>query len=185
MYHFMKSRHLLGQYLNHEGLINEGVEVGVYRGDFSKEILQSWRGKILYCVDSWKHYGAKLDRSDVSDYEHLVNIEKTKESLKGFRHRSQIWKVESVVAATYFKDKSLDFVYLDARHDYRSVWADLGAWYPKIKAGGVLAGHDYKNSCVRKNLVEVKRAVDRFFWTKEKIQVTSEDNIPSWWIIKQ
>ncbi len=64
------------------------------------------------------------------------------------------------------------------------MWADLTAWYPKIKCGGILAGHDYKNSFVRKNLVEVKRAVDKFCYGREKVHKTLDDSLPSWYIQK-
>ena len=63
--------------------------------------------------------------------------------------------------------------------------ADLAAWWPKIIIGGILAGHDYKDSCVRSNLVEVKRAVTHFaFQHGVKVMETIEDNIPSWYIFK-
>ena len=32
---------------------------------------------------------------------------------------------------------------IDANHDYDAVVADLRAWRPKVKPGGVLAGHNY------------------------------------------
>ncbi len=50
---------------------------------------------------------------------------------------------KSVRAAHLFPPESVDFVFLDAAHDYANVAADLAAWWPRIKPGGVLAGHDY------------------------------------------
>jgi hypothetical protein len=50
---------------------------------------------------------------------------------------------DSVSAARLFSDASLDWVHLDARHDYASVKADIEAWLPKVKAGGWLSGDDY------------------------------------------
>jgi len=47
-----------------------------------------------------------------------------------------------VDAARSFNDESLDFVFIDAAHDYESVRADVRAWYPKVKTGGVIAGDD-------------------------------------------
>jgi Methyltransferase domain len=50
---------------------------------------------------------------------------------------------DSVTAATFFADESIDWVHLDARHDDRSLKADIAAWLPKIRAGGWLSGDDY------------------------------------------
>jgi hypothetical protein len=50
---------------------------------------------------------------------------------------------DSVSAARLFSNASLDWVHLDARHDYASVKADIEAWLPKVKAGGWLSGDDY------------------------------------------
>lgn len=49
---------------------------------------------------------------------------------------------DSLTAASLFADRSVDFCFLDARHDYESVKADILAWKPKIKPGGWLAGDD-------------------------------------------
>jgi len=49
----------------------------------------------------------------------------------------------SLTAATFFPDGSLDWVHLDARHDFASVIADISAWRPKVKADGWLSGDDY------------------------------------------
>ena len=48
---------------------------------------------------------------------------------------------ESTAAAAGMANSSLDFVYLDARHDFMGVVADIQAWWPKVKVGGVFAGH--------------------------------------------
>ena len=37
----------------------------------------------------------------------------------------------------------MDFVFLDAAHDYENVKEDILSWYPKVKVGGWLTGHDY------------------------------------------
>jgi hypothetical protein len=52
-------------------------------------------------------------------------------------------KAYSPQCSEEFANESLDFVYIDALHDYDSVKSDMEAWFPKIKQGGILAGHDY------------------------------------------
>ena len=61
---------------------------------------------------------------------------------------------ESTKAAADFTDQSLDFVFIDANHSYEHVKADIEAWKPKMKVGGMLSGHDYGEPC------GVKQAVD-------------------------
>src|ERR1044072_5831765 len=61
----------------------------------------------------------------------------------GFADKIQLIISDSVAAARLFSDASLDWVHLDARHDYASVKADIEAWLPKLKAGGWLSGDDY------------------------------------------
>jgi len=42
-----------------------------------------------------------------------------------------------------FQDKSIDFIYVDARHDFCGVYEDLSLYFPKLKCNGIMAGHDY------------------------------------------
>lgn len=173
--------------LNQMGLVGRGVEVGVYKGGFSKAILDLWNGERLYSVDAWTFQSdVILDKSNVSDAEHMAAYNECIDVLRPFGTRSKIIRGFSETVATIFEDGSLDFVYLDARHDYRSVTADLEAWWPKIKAGGILSGHDYFDKFVRKNLVEVKRAVDTFFQFGQLaiVHQTTDDNLPSWIVQK-
>lgn len=182
----MKTRNDFPQLLNDHGLIGRGVEVGTHQGSFSETILETWKGDVLYSVDPWMHQSSvKMDKSNVEQSEHDNCLSITKNRLKKFGRRSIIIRGFSpnVTSTHHFSDGGLDFVYLDARHDYRSVTADLKAWFPLIKHGGIIAGHDYKDSCVRGNLVEVKRAVNDFFHSDD-IQTTTDDNLPSWWVVR-
>jgi len=60
----------------------------------------------------------------------------------------------SWTAADQFKDNSCYFVFIDAGHSYESVLKDLNAWYPKVKSGGIFAGHDLIGEGVQKALRE-------------------------------
>jgi predicted O-methyltransferase YrrM len=48
-------------------------------------------------------------------------------------------------AVRLFTPGSVDFAFIDAGHDYQSVLSDLAAWWPRIRPGGALAGHDYSS----------------------------------------
>jgi len=61
----------------------------------------------------------------------------------------------SLKAVEDFPDRSVDLVFIDAEHTYASVLADIQAWYPKVKTGGVLAGHDA-------DMASVMQAVTQF-----------------------
>jgi hypothetical protein len=50
---------------------------------------------------------------------------------------------DSITASRQLKDRSIDWVHLDARHEYESVKADINAWLPKVKSGGWMSGDDY------------------------------------------
>lgn len=51
--------------------------------------------------------------------------------------------MKSVDAARLYQDHSLEFVYIDASHDYQSVKEDILTWFNKVKIGGIIGGDDY------------------------------------------
>ena len=52
----------------------------------------------------------------------------------------------SYEVAEQYKDRYFDFVFIDGDHDYETVKKDISAWMPKVKHGGILAGHDHTKS---------------------------------------
>jgi hypothetical protein len=48
--------------------------------------------------------------------------------------------------ADSFEDGSVDLVYIDSIHTYEAVRGAILRWFPKIRATGVCAGHDYLES---------------------------------------
>ena len=84
----------------------------------------------------------------------------------------------SLQAADLIDDASLDFVYIDGRHDYESVLADLESWWPKLRPGGIFAGHDYLNGRLPNGEFGVRRAVDEFF-ADRRLPVHSTDGRPA------
>jgi predicted O-methyltransferase YrrM len=59
------------------------------------------------------------------------------------KYYSYMYPCSTVLALRLFPDEHFDFVFIDAAHDYASVVADIRGWLPKVKHGGILAGHDY------------------------------------------
>lgn len=146
------------------GLTGVGVEVGVCQARFSCLILSNWPG-FLHLVDSWAPHPSYID----AHYDHEQNYQQAIENLIYFADRIQIHRKTSLQAAAGFEDDSLDFVYIDANHAYEPCLADMEAWWPKLKQGGMMAGDDY--GCLPEQQVEfgdgkyffgVKRAVDEF-----------------------
>ncbi len=132
------------------------VEVGTWKGKsasyMATEIANSNKNIKFYCIDPWT--GETLD-SDPKGYDCIEKMEGTL-----FEHflqnvhlvRNYLTPIRGLSneCVKHFDDSSLSFVYIDASHDYKSVLNDLEIWYPKIKKGGVLAGHDYPKPGVLK-----------------------------------
>ncbi len=152
----------LGPYLNRHGLVGEGAEIGVAEGRFSRQILEHWKGKKLYMVDAWRHLEGYEDISNVSDEEHEAKYLRAKAVASEFGNRAEIIRKPLLEAVDQFADRSLDFVYIDADHAYEAVFRDLRAWFPKLRPGGIFAGHDYLDGIIPEGRFGVKQAVDEF-----------------------
>jgi len=164
-----------------------GVEIGVQKGEFSKHILENWNGDKLYMIDCWRPADDVMPDFKGDHNDQLNHIAHAFMNTYFFFHRCCIIKETSVEAAKLFKDESLDFIHIDAAHDYNNVMLDLKTWFPKVKKGGIFSGHDYLDGCrmigeTVSSVFGVKKAVDEFL-IDYKINSTSEP-YPTWWIIK-
>jgi hypothetical protein len=119
----------------------KGVEIGVFKGHFSKVILSKWEGT-LYMVDIWRGLGDEYE--DMSNHNNHSDVFlNAMKNIEGYEDRGVMIRATSKVASEIFEDGSLDFVYIDANHAYDFVVEDINLWFPKLKKGGVFAGHDY------------------------------------------
>ena len=122
----------------------KGVEVGTFKGEFSKEIMKLWGGT-LYMVDVW----LPLNNEEYNDSTNNGNFQKGAifgaaiDNISGYENRAIMIRANSEKASEIFEDESLDFVYIDANHAYDYVVQDIQLWYSKVKPGGFLCGHDY------------------------------------------
>lgn len=119
----------------------KGVEIGTFKGEFSQKILQNWNGT-LYMIDVWRPLGNEyLDSSNHSV--HTDAYSSTMANIIGLEDRGIMIRATSEKASEIFVDNSLDFAYIDANHAYDFIVQDIKLWYPKVKSGGYLCGHDY------------------------------------------
>lgn len=164
----LPSRLEFPEFLNRRELKGIGAEIGVKKGNFSEYLLTNWDCEKLISIDPWLEDAAEnyLDKANVDQARHDSFYQAAVARLKNFGERSEIWRMTSVEAAEKVDKHSLDFVYIDARHDYESVLEDLNAWFDKVKPGGIFAGHDYADGHFEQGVFGVKKAVDEFFAEK-------------------
>ena len=117
------------------------AEVGVSVGVNSSRIIDTLKPKKFYMIDPWVFDDDHLDKKPVR---HIYMKEFVYDKL------SHISCVEIVEDYSYnvfskFSDNYFDFVYIDGEHDYKNVMRDLECVFPKVKVGGLIAGHDYVN----------------------------------------
>ena len=139
------------------------VEVGSWKGRSASfmavEIINSEKQIQFDCVDTWK--GSEENQKDKDVIENTL-FEVFTENMKPVNGHYKAIRLPSINAAELYDDESLDFVFIDAAHDYENVKKDILAWYPKVKKGGLLCGHDYPSLQVQEAVHEVLDNVEQF-----------------------
>lgn len=195
----LQNRNDIGNLLQKEGF-ETAIEVGVQSGAYSDILISKWNSCRLYVmIDPWlkqKHY------DDSANFDNNVQQQIFHNAMKVVNKYNNvefiILKTTSKLAVKYVKNLLYDFIYLDGRHDYVSVKQDINMYFPLLKPGGILAGHDYldtaneanpwkldENGNVNNEKKAVKSAVDEFA-NKSKLHVitTNEEKWKSWLIRK-
>jgi hypothetical protein len=142
------------------------VEVGSWKGKSTAflgvEIINSGKNIKCYAIDTWEGSPEHSDDPYIKTNRlyplFVTNTQKVSSVVAPIRKTS-------VEGAKEFKDNSVDIVFIDACHSYECVKEDIEAWLPKIKKGGIMAGHDYywgDNG--------VKKAVDERFGDRVKFR---------------
>jgi predicted O-methyltransferase YrrM len=103
------------------------VEIGCAYGESTMIFAKHF--DLVYAIDSWHH---PLDDS-MARFDEMNVLYPNVKKMRGFDTE---WLY-------MFEDGTLDFVYIDASHDYESVLRNILDWKPKIKVGGMMGGHDY------------------------------------------
>lgn len=146
-----------------------GAELGVASGSYSETLLRMGRLDKLYSVDRW------------TDHHDEAEMAAATEKLEPFGSRSGIIRSTFEAAADLFGEGFFDFIYIDGyAHTGQDDGKTLAKWWPKLKRGGIFAGHDYDPQ-----YEPTVEAVDRF--AREhglSITLTGELSLASWMIIK-
>ena len=148
---FMNSLNGLTRWDFFNKIINENgyknfVEVGICEGEMASNLIKN---------DNINPYIMIDNEPKIGFYDFFRSLEN---KIKKDREYS-FMRIPSVNASRLFADNSLDVVFIDANHSYETVLEDIKVWYPKVRKGGVISGHDYEHP----SFGGVKMAVDEFF----------------------
>lgn len=121
------------------------AEIGVQEGSFSRFIVEQTYPRKLYLIDCWEQQDPKVYDDSEANVENKLQEKYYQDVQKKFMHddRVIIMKKYSHEAVDLFEDEFFDWVYIDANHSYEAAKEDIARWWPKVKRGGYMAGHDY------------------------------------------
>jgi len=160
-----------------------GVEIGVWKGQFSKILLETIQPQMLYLIDPWEGNIPSGDKNgnnivSINGPEYFVQ-----HIIPEFYFLNNVKVINSYSSfLQLFPDEYLDWVYVDGDHQYESVQFDLEVSYPKVKQGGVIMGHDYTD----RMFPSVVRAVNEFCQKYNlEIEYITEDGCPTYYITKK
>jgi hypothetical protein len=135
----------------------KGAEIGVWKGQFSETLLVANPNLHMYCVDPWIPYPEYWDHTRHDTIGAAYKI--AKERLA--KYNTTIIRKFSIEASKDIPNNSLDFVYIDGNHSFQDCVNDLCEWSKKVRVGGIISGHDYKDF-PNGNYIHVVEAVHGF-----------------------
>jgi hypothetical protein len=140
---------LQGQAKNVRGL---AIEVGSWRGRSTVAIVAglSHSTGTLYAVDTWAGPPDKGGQADIYDGQGDVYAEFLANLAAPIRAGTVIpLRMDSMQGAAEIERLHglgcADFIFIDADHRYEAVHADILAYLPLLRVGGVICGHDYRD----------------------------------------
>lgn len=143
-----KRYHWLADMINNNNY-RVGAEVGTATGNTASYLIEHCPGlRQLIVVDDWRPVigGGQWESN---------NMKQVFMSKIGHHQKIKVLEGLSWEMASLVSDNSLDFVFIDASHDYESVSKDLKAWMPKVRPNGMVSGHDLHFAGVKQALTEL------------------------------
>lgn len=116
---------------------NIGAEIGVRRGDFSKQFCILNPKLKMFCIDSWEPTSNARYTQERQDGLYASTVKQMS------KYNAEVIRKRSLDAVNDFKDESLDFVYIDANHTFDAAVMDIIHWSKKVRSGGMIGVHDY------------------------------------------
>jgi len=158
-----------------------GCEIGVHTGLMPKHLLENLPDiQKYYAVDPWDSYMMYSGKRYRKPGNKVANTWRKAlilyfENIHMNSHKVLTMRMSSVEAANHFDDESLDWIFIDANHEYEYIKENLCIWTSKVKRGGLIAGHDYGNKWKG-----IKKAVDEFV-PEDRLKI---EQFAVWWCIK-
>ncbi len=174
---------------------NIGAEIGVDRGGYAETLCQENQNLHLYGIDPWEPTAYEIGVSGMPTDQGYFDSCYGEAKARLAPYNCTIIKKNSMDALDHFKDNSLDFVYIDANHDFINFTKDLHYWIKKVRIGGIVAGHDYDDYPFNK-MNHVKAALNAYaasyllfplfvIATPRKLIKLARDKRHSWFWIKK
>lgn len=164
-------------YKPNPGLI--GAEIGVKKADNAINMLKNLNFKEFILIDPFKKYKGYVDVFDDFDTWEIT----TRKRIRKYEQMgiAKLIKDFSHNAVELFPDCYFDIIYDDSNHAYKYVKQNLELWFPKVKVGGYIGGHDFfADYKVAEAVIDFIREHNLKKGTKLKRGGYEED----WWIKK-
>jgi len=128
-----------------------GAEIGVLRGKTLFSLLDECPDLVMIGVDQWKQLPLRdCDCAETYTQFDMAFLRRDVMARAGhYGWRCRILAGDSVAMADQVEDASLDFVFIDGDHTSDGIRRDLAAWRGKVRAGGMILGHDVSWPTVR------------------------------------
>lgn len=167
--------------LRRAGLNGRVCEIGVRAGHNLNVIVRGANPTEFVAIDPWKDDKDIVSQNDVGmSQQRLSELgQSVRQKFGKYGERGNIITGYSFEAVKQFPDEHFDYVYIDADHSYEAVKRDIEDWYPKVRVGGILAGHDYvKRTAGRVNYGVIKRLMSLSSRTRSDISPRRESVLP-------
>ena len=117
-----------------------GTQEGYFAEGILKENTQIER---YHLVDLWEHQDNYIDYANVEQEKQDTYLLSSVRRLRPYRNKTIYHIGLTSEGVTHLDEKEVDFLYVDARHDYCGVLEDLQLYFPKMAVCSFMAGHDY------------------------------------------